>query len=1656
LFLEQLEDRTMPSSASTVYIGIPDGINLVGQVQTPGRIDQIDSNGNVATVLQGALQGQYVADSVQSVAVEPDGNIDFLGQWNQVSGTFRFDRSTGSLTQISTDSGDSIAASEGGVVYVGVAAGMDLVGNATTPGRIDRIDSAGNVTTVLQGSLHGQFFQSSDTVNALAVEPGGMIDFLGQWNQVSGTFRFDRSTGSLTQISTDAGIRDSIAASEGGNVYVGVVAGMDLVGNATTPGRIDRIDSAGNVTTVLQGSLHGQFFQSSDTVNAVAVEPGGTIDFLGQWNQVSGTFRFDRSTGSLTQISTDTGDSIGVAPLLVATSLNWHTNSADGGGVDYSYQVSGGPTLQDNPVALYWASGSTFDTQLGKVAGTDYTIPSGTAAGTYTQHVEASILQSQPPPAGTRYLLLVVGDPTSSTFDPTQDVKTLAVPDLAATSLAWHTNFDPMGKFTDVGGGVTLKYQILNADLPENTSVGFYWTDNTDISRAQVKTLAVTKSIETKQGPYSVGATAADLGTPPTGAKYIVAYLDPPSQGTPQGQLIESDKTDNAANVASDESSILAPVSNDQGLDVGPVFVTPNGPQMILRFAAAGGALTISQAEILSGVTHFNWVQHITSIPGTWQYYEVNQGVETPIPKGQSILDPILNYDATNHFYSIHNSGAVALPVIGIFIRSQDLLDAVDSHEPYYTDFGRANRTGTYSVAFTDAPTRPLDWFSGGLSMQFTTGLVGVDQNNDISQTWHDQGTNVIWQTNSVTASEVARDVNSGNDAPIVGGGIFGIQIDTPGAVIVGPHAIAGGPYVVKAGSSVQLDASATTDPNQDPSTLKYEWDLNGNGIFGEVGSAATNGDETGIHPRFVPTGLAPGDHIVTLRVSDNAGLLSTDTVVIHLNQLPTPSFSNLSAPTITYGAASTTISGHLDANAGGQSIPTGETVQATLNGVGQTATLDSNDDFSATFDTSSLGVSGSPYTIGFSYAGDTNFSPTSGTSTLTVQPAPLTITADNQTKVYGDTLPALTVTYTGLVNGDTPGVFSAQGNAPPIVTTTATQASDVLAGGYPIAVNGAVDPNYTISYVSATLTITPAPLTITADNQTKVYGEPLPTLTVSYNGLVSGDTPSVFGALGNTPPTVTTTATQTSDVVTGGYAIQVSGAVDPNYTINYINGTLTITPANQAISWNNPADIVDGTPLGSAQLDATVSVVGPAPAGALTYTPPAGTVLGPGSGQLLTVTAATTNDYNSATAQVMINVLYQFSGFLPPLDKNLSFGSGRTVPIKFQLTDAFSNYISSLSAVTALQVNYPDGTAHAISGLRYDSTANQFIANWSTKGLATGSYTISLSLLDGTTHTVTIQITASKSSAGMTTVAAGGTGAAAGGLLGGDITLYVDNTNGDLTADELARIQDAVTAADAVTEPYGVAVTEVTDPTLADVTLNMDTTSAVGGYADGVLGCTTDAGQITIINSWNFYAGSDATQIGAAQYDFETVVEHELGHALGLGHSTDSTSVMYATLNSGAVNRALTTADLNVPDTGTTGACGLHAALDVIGRISNPSGEDGRDAFFAQLSDPAMTSARVLQGLFSSPAPDGLFANPTGDFGSMLSAAGPTAMNASPIFAAASTGMESDPFGMASILPSSRGERSEDQLAPAAPPSFQPDAAFDFIPANGTLGVER
>ena len=108
------------------------------------------------------------------------------------------------------------------------------------------------------------------------------------------------------------------------------------------------------------------------------------------------------------------------------------------------------------------------------------------------------------------------------------------------------------------------------------------------------------------------------------------------------------------------------------------------------------------------------------------------------------------------------------------------------------------------------------------------------------------------------------------------------------------------------------------------------------------------------------------------------------------------------------------------------------------------------------------------------------------------VTKATLTVTANNQTKVYGTPNPALTVSYSGFVAGDNTGSLATQ----PTASTTALTSSPV--GTYPITVSGGVSANYNFVYVAGTLTVTKATLTVTADDKSKVYGTANPPLTVN------------------------------------------------------------------------------------------------------------------------------------------------------------------------------------------------------------------------------------------------------------------------------------------------------------------------------------------------------------------------------------------------------------------------------------------------------------------------------------------------------------------------------------------------------------------------------
>jgi hypothetical protein len=205
-----------------------------------------------------------------------------------------------------------------------------------------------------------------------------------------------------------------------------------------------------------------------------------------------------------------------------------------------------------------------------------------------------------------------------------------------------------------------------------------------------------------------------------------------------------------------------------------------------------------------------------------------------------------------------------------------------------------------------------------------------------------------------------------------------------------------------------------------------------------------------------------------------------------------------------------------------------------------------------------------------------TNYAFTFTNGAVHVTQASLMVTADDKSRSYGSPNPALTVSYSGFVNGQSTDVLQ----SPPTVATTAVVSSDV--GDYPITLTGGSDTNYAFTLGNGNLHVTRAQLVATANSQSRVYGAANPTLGISYSGFVNGQDPSVLEAL----PTASTIANPLSSV--GDYSIALSGGNDQNYAVMLVNGTLSVTPAGLTIAANNQT-----RPYGSANPILTFSYSG-------------------------------------------------------------------------------------------------------------------------------------------------------------------------------------------------------------------------------------------------------------------------------------------------------------------------------------------------------------------------------------------------------------------------------------------------------------------------------
>ena len=212
---------------------------------------------------------------------------------------------------------------------------------------------------------------------------------------------------------------------------------------------------------------------------------------------------------------------------------------------------------------------------------------------------------------------------------------------------------------------------------------------------------------------------------------------------------------------------------------------------------------------------------------------------------------------------------------------------------------------------------------------------------------------------------------------------------------------------------------------------------------------------------------------------------------------------------------------------------------------------------------------------------------------TLDIGKRAITVRANNVTRTYGNSMPAFSLAADAgsLASGDT-------------LASLGTPAfgfdnpgDGVNVGTYRINVSGLSNGNYDVSYASGTnrglLTIVARPITIKADNQTKVYGTLFTfdgtEFSVPAGSLAPGDSVTV---------TLTSAgAAKLAPVVVGGYAIVPSAPVftsgpATNYNVTLQNGTLTVTARDANVAYiGQTVFFTSGSSSTTAQVTLSASV---------------------------------------------------------------------------------------------------------------------------------------------------------------------------------------------------------------------------------------------------------------------------------------------------------------------------------------------------------------------------------------------------------------------------------------------------------------------------------
>lgn len=380
--------------------------------------------------------------------------------------------------------------------------------------------------------------------------------------------------------------------------------------------------------------------------------------------------------------------------------------------------------------------------------------------------------------------------------------------------------------------------------------------------------------------------------------------------------------------------------------------------------------------------------------------------------------------------------------------------------------------------------------------------------------------------------------------------------------------------------------------------------------------------------------------------------------------------------------------------------------------------------------------------TASASYDGDANHLGDSASKTFTIDKAPSHVTV---------TCPD-TRTYTGsAIEPCTAGATGAGGLDAAIAIS---YASNVDAGTATASATYSGDSNHLGDSGSSAFTIAKAPSTVTVSCAAGPF---------TFNG--SPQTPCSGKATGAGGLDVSLSVSYSDNVNAGTATASASYDGDANHLGDSSSKTFTIGKATPTVSVNWTTWTFDGT---AHPASGSVTGVGGAALGTPTFTyysgtgtsgtPLAGAPSGVGTYTVLAGFAGTSN-YTAASKTKTVGVLYRWDGFLQPINDTAHQGGfesffklGSTIPAKFQLKKAdgtvvqagalptFSRSTTPVTCDTQIAPETLDtDTAFTGSTFRWDSSAQQYIYNWSTKGLKAGEYRIYAMLDDGSKQYVDI-----------------------------------------------------------------------------------------------------------------------------------------------------------------------------------------------------------------------------------------------------------------------------------------------------------------------------